>query len=222
METSATLRFALLLTCASGFLDSYTFLVRGGVFANAQTGNVIFFGIDLAGRQWHQALGHLWPIIAFVVGVVSAVHIKAGRLDRILHYPIRVTVALFAVILCAVGFVPTSAPHWIATIPIAFLAAMQIELFRSIGDLNYVSVATTGNLMRLVEAGYATLADRDSVSRYAFRVYLGVVGIFAAGAVIGAFASHEWGARAAWIPAAFLAVTLVLFVVDERRAEPGT
>ena len=45
MTTSTSLRFALLLTCASGFLDSYTFLARGGVFANAQTGNVIFLGL---------------------------------------------------------------------------------------------------------------------------------------------------------------------------------
>ncbi|MGW0040023.1 YoaK family protein [Gordonia sp. NPDC003376] len=222
MQTSASLRFALLLTCASGFLDSYTFLVRGGVFANAQTGNVIFFGIDLAGRHWHQALGHLWPIIAFVLGVGVAVHVKTGRLDGILPHPIRATMGVLALILLGVGFVPATAPEWIATIPISFLAAIQIELFRSIGDLNYVSVATTGNLMRLVEAGYTTIIERDPLSRNAFRVYSGVVGIFAVGAVIGAFASHALGVRAAWIPAASLAVTLVLFVVDERRTEPGS
>ncbi len=219
MTTSTSLRFALLLTCASGFLDSYTFLARGGVFANAQTGNVIFLGLNLAQQHWHQALGHLCPILAFVVGVAFAVHVKQGRLDGVLAYPIRMTIGLLAIILLVVGFIPTSAPHWIATIPISFLAAMQIELFRSIGDLNYVSVATTGNLMRLVEAGYGTLVERKSESRHAFQVYLGVVGIFAGGAVIGAFATEAWGGHAAWVPAAFLAVTLVLFVVDERRDE---
>jgi uncharacterized membrane protein YoaK (UPF0700 family) len=37
------LRFAVLLTVANSFLDAHTYLARGGVFANVQTGNVIFF-----------------------------------------------------------------------------------------------------------------------------------------------------------------------------------
>jgi len=31
---------ALLLTLTGGFLDAYTFMLRGGTFANAQTGNI--------------------------------------------------------------------------------------------------------------------------------------------------------------------------------------
>lgn len=217
MTTSTSLRFALLITCASGFLDSYTYLARGGVFANAQTGNVILLALNLAQRDWYRALGHLWPILAFLIGVTIAVHIKAGRLDALLPYPIRVTMGLQALILLIVGFVPVTAPHWLVTIPIAFIAALQIELFRSIGDLNYVAVATTGNLMRLVEAGYGAAVDRKPESRRAFAVYSSVVGAFSGGAVIGAFATHAFSGRAAWLPAGFLAITLVLFVVDERR-----
>ncbi|MFW0796907.1 YoaK family protein [Gordonia sp. CPCC 205515] len=213
------MRFALLITCASGFLDSYTFLARGGVFANAQTGNVIFLALNLAQRHWAQALGHLWPILAFVVGVAVSMHIRAGRLDALLVHPIRVTMLLQTLILLVVGFVPTDAPHWIVTIPIAFIAAMQIELFRSIGGLNYVAVATTGNLMRLVEAGYSTLVDRAPEARRAFGVYGAVVGAFASGAVIGAFATHAMGGHAAWVPAGFLAITLVFFIIDQRKEE---
>jgi uncharacterized membrane protein YoaK (UPF0700 family) len=221
MTTSTSLRFALLITGASGFLDSYTFLSRGGVFANAQTGNVIFLALNLSERHWHQAVGHLWPMLAFVVGVMLAVHIKAGRLDRLLPYPIRVTMGLQALILLVIGFVPTSVPHSFVTIPIAFLAAMQIELFRNIGDLNYIAVATTGNLMRLVEAGYGATVDRAPESRRAFSIYTRVVGVFAGGALVGAVCTQLMGGRAAWVPAGFLAVTLVLFVIDERRDHPA-
>lgn len=68
--TSTSLRFALLITGASGFLDAYTFLVRGGVFANAQTGNVILLALNLAHGEIRQASAHLWPIIAFAGGAV--------------------------------------------------------------------------------------------------------------------------------------------------------
>ena len=40
-----TLGFAVLLTGSSGFLDAYTYLERGGVFANAQTANVVLGAI---------------------------------------------------------------------------------------------------------------------------------------------------------------------------------
>jgi len=40
---------------------------------------------------------------------------------------------------------------------------------------------------------------------------------FAAGALIGAFASRAWSVHAIWLAAGFLAVTLRLFIVDERH-----
>ena len=38
IHTPYTLRFAVLLAAANSFLDAYTYLVRGRVFANLQTG----------------------------------------------------------------------------------------------------------------------------------------------------------------------------------------
>ena len=36
-----TFRVAALLAVVGGFLDAYTYILRGGVFANAQTGNIV-------------------------------------------------------------------------------------------------------------------------------------------------------------------------------------
>jgi uncharacterized membrane protein YoaK (UPF0700 family) len=58
-ERVRSLWFALLLTLTNGFLDAHTYLARGGVFANVQTANVIFFAIDGSERKWAAALAHL-------------------------------------------------------------------------------------------------------------------------------------------------------------------
>jgi uncharacterized membrane protein YoaK (UPF0700 family) len=218
-RTSTTLRFALLLTLANGFLDAHTYLARGGVFANVQTGNVIFFAIDFSERKWATAFAHVWPILAFVAGVSVASHIKSGRVHRILPHPLRWTMAIQATALAVIGFVPPSVPHSYVTVPISFLAAMQIGLFRSIGDLMYLPVATTGNLMRFVEAGYGGFVERQADSRRAFAVYGSLILAFASGAVIGAVATRAWGVHAIWLPAGFLAFTLGLFIIDERKGE---
>ncbi|KAA0108415.1 YoaK family protein [Mycolicibacterium sp. P1-5] len=216
-RTTTTLRFALLLTLANGFLDAYTYLARGGVFANVQTGNVIFFALEMSHGRLTSALAHVWPILAFIAGVALASHLKSGRVERHLKYPMRWTMLLQAVVLSIIGFVPTTVAHSYVTVPISFVAAMQMGLFRNIGDFLYLPVATTGNLMRLVEAGYTGFVDHDATSRRAFGTYAALTSVFTGGALIGAFATRAWGVHAIWIPAAVLFVTLILFVVDERN-----
>jgi uncharacterized membrane protein YoaK (UPF0700 family) len=215
-ERSRTLWFALLLTVTNGFMDAHTFFVRGGVFANVQTGNVIFFAIDLSERKLAAALAHVWSILAFMVGVGLAAHIKSGRVERFVSHPLRWTMAVQVVVLASIGFVPVSVAHSYVTVPIAFLAAVQMGLFRNVGDLAYLPVATTGNLMRFVETGYDGFVDKHTPSRRACGVYGTLILGFTGGALMGAVASRAWGAHAIWLAASILAVTLVLFIVDER------
>ena len=216
-ERTRSLWFALLLTLANGFLDAHTYISRGGVFANVQTANVIFGAIDTSKREWTLALAHLWPLLAFIAGVALASHIKSGRVERAVPRPLIWTMAIQAVALAIIGFVPASVPHSYVTVPISFLAAVQIGLFRNIGDLVYLPVATTGNLMRFVEAGYDGFVEKRAESRRACGVYGALILTFACGALIGAIASRAWGVHAIWLPAGFLAVTLCLFIIDERH-----
>ena len=108
-ERSRTLWFALLLTLANGFLDAHTYLARGGVFANVQTANVIFSAIDLSERKLAAALAHVWPLLAFIAGMLLASHIKSGRMERIVPHSLRWTMGVQAVVLAIIGLCP---PLW--------------------------------------------------------------------------------------------------------------
>lgn len=161
-------------------------------------------------------MAHVWPILAFMVGVSLAAHIKSGRVERIVPHPLRWTMTVQVVALVAIGFVPVTVAHSYVTVPIAFLAALQMGLFRNVGDLAYLPVATTGNLMRFVESGYDGFVEGQRAPRRACGIYGALILAFAGGALIGAFASRAWSAHAIWLAAVILAVTLVLFIVDER------
>ena len=220
-DRARTLWFALLLTLANGFMDAHTYYVRGGVFANVQTGNVVFFAIDASERRWGEAMAHVWPILAFIVGVGLAVIVKSGRVERVVPHPLRWAMAVQVVALVVIGFVPATVVHSYVTVPIAFLAAIQIGLFRNVGDLAYMPVATTGNLMRFVETGYDGFVEGHAFSRRACGIYGTLILAFAGGALLGAFASRELGVRAVWVAAAIIAVTLAVFLVDERVLRLG-
>lgn len=216
-ERSRTLWFAALLTLTNGFLDAHTYIARGHVFANVQTANVIFSAIHVSERQFSAALAHLWPLLAFIAGMLLASHIKSGRMVQMLPHSLRWTVGVQAFVLAIIGFVPASVDHNFVTVPISFLAAVQIGLFRNVGDLAYLPVATTGNLMRFMESAYDGLVEKRAEARRPLVVYGTLILAFAGGALAGALATDAWGVRAIWLAAGFLAVTLCLFVIDEHE-----
>ena len=51
-QTSESIELGILLALSGGFMDAYSYLARGQVFANAQTGNMLLFGVNLARGQF--------------------------------------------------------------------------------------------------------------------------------------------------------------------------
>lgn len=55
-QMSESMALAVFLTLAGGFQDAYSYNCRGKVFANAQTGNLVLLGQNLAMGNWPAAL----------------------------------------------------------------------------------------------------------------------------------------------------------------------
>ena len=71
-----SIRLSLVLAIIGGYLDAYTFIDRGKVFANAQTGNIVLLGVNIANGKLYNALLYFLPILAFVLGVLVSHYIK--------------------------------------------------------------------------------------------------------------------------------------------------
>ena len=69
LQTSETLKIGILLALSGGFMDAYSYLCRGEVFANAQTGNMLLFGVHLSSGEWQEALRYAFPVLAFAAGI---------------------------------------------------------------------------------------------------------------------------------------------------------
>lgn len=139
------------LTLSGGLQDAYTYCVRGQVFANAQTGNIVLmsqraFAGDLAG-----VLRYLIPLLAFALGVFAAemVRRRCQEISR-LHWRQMVVLAEIGLLL-GVGFLPSSwdAP---ANALVSFTCAMQVQAFRKVNGSAYASTMCIGNLRSGVDA----------------------------------------------------------------------
>ena len=71
-QMSESFLTAVFLSLSGGLQDAYTYLFRGKVFANAQTGNIVLLSANLMDGIWERVLHYLVPLCAFALGVLTA------------------------------------------------------------------------------------------------------------------------------------------------------
>ncbi|WP_158609729.1 YoaK family protein [Cellulomonas triticagri] len=211
------------LAVVGGYLDAYTFVAHDGVFANAQTGNVVFVAVDAARGQWAQAGRHLPIIGAFLLGLLAAEVLAAHRHRRWLSDPTRLVLAAEIGTLLGVAALPPGTPSLWTTTAVAFVAALQVTTFRLIGETAYSTTMTTGNLRTLVTAAYEWLSGYDRAQRVVAGRLAVIVVAFAGGAALGALASgpDALGTRATVLAALALTGVLVAVETHTRRVRAG-
>ncbi len=212
-QMSESLLVGMLLAVAGGFLDAYTYLIRGGVFANAQTGNIVMMGIHLMNGEWITALQYFIPIVSFAVGVLLVHFIRERMQVARLHWRQAVLLLEIALVL-AVAFLPQTM-NMLANIMVSFTCAMQVEGFRKIRGVTCATTMCTGNLRSATELmwNYRKTGDRELRRRSLY--YYGVDLIFVVGAMIGAFVTRLVAERSALFVCALLAAAFAAMFFEE-------
>ena len=71
-QMSESLLTASFIILSGGLQDAYTYLCRGKVFANAQTGNIVLCSAYLFDGQWRHSARYLIPVLSFLLGIFAA------------------------------------------------------------------------------------------------------------------------------------------------------
>ena len=189
-----------LLTLSGGLQDTYTYLRRGKVFANAQTGNIVLLGQSLFDGNWERAARYLLPVLAFALGVAAAEWLRV----RLPHWQRRVL--LWEILLLfLVGFIPHSLDQ-LANALVSFSCAMQVQAFRKMEGVPFASTMCIGNLRSGMESLCAFLRTGDRQERQKARLYFFVILLFALGAEAGSLAVELLDLPAIWLSCALLAL----------------
>lgn len=213
-QGSRTIENAVLLTLAGGYLDAYTYSVRGGVFANAQTGNIIKLGIHMINGTLQSCMGYLIPIIAFILGVIVHLSTERWMEKRDIHY-IRRTALFFEIItLLIVSRIPVQEElNWIANALVSFACAIQMEAFPVFANQPIATTVGTGNLRKAVDFTFRAIADHDSGKMKTAGIYIMIVLIFILGVVIGTVISDRIGVNSVLIPAGLLILAQAVITI---------
>ncbi|MFL9485123.1 YoaK family protein [Chitinophagaceae bacterium LWZ2-11] len=216
-----SLEVAALLTASGGFLDAFTYMGHGKVFANSMTGNIVFIGVYSVTGDWQRVLNLIPPIIAFLVGVFLAHKMRQPHNRKYLTSPALTCLFYEVVLLIIASFLPTSFPEWILVPSIALVAAMQNSGFTRIENWTYNSVMTTGNLRRFAEAFYqATLPGAyNKESMREAKTFAFICFCFFAGVVMGALMTVRLHNFALWMPILLLSIAFVICKKREKKLQ---
>ena len=206
----------ILLTISGGLQDAYSYFVRGEVFSNAQTGNIVLMSTYVAKGNWHRALHYLIPVLAFAMGIFIAERLHARFKDvGFIHWR-QIIVFTEMVLLCIVGFIPLGGSYdFVANALSSCACAMQVQTFRKVGGYSYASTMCIGNLRSGTAALSLYLRDKKAEHLRQTFYYFGIIFLFAIGAGLGGNLTEHFGIHMIWISCILLGLSFLLMFENE-------
>ena len=219
-QMSESFLTAAFLSVSGGLQDAYTYIFRGKVFANAQTGNIVLLSQSIIDKDFVRAIHYLVPLLFFALGIAIAecIHVKFQRIQHI-HWR-QLVLVLEILLLLVVGFLPTRL-NLLANAMVSFACAMQVQAFRKVNGYAFASTMCIGNLRSGMESlcAYGKTKDKKILRKSGY--YFGIIFLFAVGAALGGHMIGYIGAKTIWISCTILLISfLCMFIKEEKEEHP--
>ena len=202
-QMSESLLTASMLSISGGLQDVYTYISRGHVFANAQTGNIVLLSQNLFDHQWGQAIHYLVPVLFFSFGIVITTYIRQFFQKYKRFHWRQIVLLIEIVLLFVVGFMPDDM-NLIANALVSFSCAMQVQAFRKVNSYAFASTMCIGNLR--------------SCNAFTFHYFI-IIFLFALGAGLGSVCIKHFGSRTIWFSCLLLLVSFTIMFIQEKEEE---
>ena len=204
-----------LLMFVAGFLGAYTFVLRGHVFCNAQTGNIVLMGIALGSAKWGEAIYYLVPLSAYILGSFIS-ELLPNPVKRILK--VRwdtILIAIEMIVIFILGCIPDSAPVQISQVAVNLIASMQYNTFRQAEGMPMATTFAT-NHIRQIGVGLAKEFHRRNSNNKSHRLKLAkhtkMLFCFTFGSIFGTICCHAFMGKAIWVTLFPLMFLLLCFL----------
>lgn len=214
-QVSESIELGIILALVGGFMDVYSYVGRDGVFANAQTGNILLVGVHLSEGDPSLAMRYLLPVLCFSVGIMVS-DLVHERFASVMHWR-QLTVLVEAVILLGVGLLPPE-HNMLANGLTSLACGMQVESFRKIHGRGIATTMCIGNLRGALQNvdDYIITHQRGFLMNGV--LYFGVIAMFVCGAVLGNWCLERFGLSAIGICSLLLLAAFFMMFTDREAA----
>ena len=212
---SDTILIGILLAIVGGFLDAYTYLCKGGVFANAQTGNIVLLGIKAMKGEFLNAMYYLFPILAFFIGILLAEMIKYYFKEYPMIHWRQIVLVIELIGLFIVAMIPQGQFDMLCNMIVSFVCSLQVESFRKFNGNPYASTMCTGNLRSATEHLYLYHHNKDKKTLSKSLQYYMIIFFFIVGASLGSLSCFYLSHYAMIVPIIILLIVIVFMFIEQ-------
>jgi uncharacterized membrane protein YoaK (UPF0700 family) len=208
---------------AAGAVDIIGFVILGGVFASAMTGNFAMLAYHFAQGNTLSAIGSVIALIGFITGCIVGFTLRRGRSQR-------ATINLL--LATETGLLLFFALYSLWSTPAALIPAMRLQIVilavamgvqAVVGQMvSHSTIVFTTTLTRLVGGITDAIVSRDSTGLAEVRDQVTLVASYLLGALLaGILAVHKMGG-VVFLPLGGVAVAFAAHCFFRRRPIDAT
>ncbi len=206
-----------LLSLSGGYIGGFTFFLRGGIFCNAQTGNLVLLALSFSTWDTKMISYTLSSLFAYSAGILIAEFLedRVNKLGLIKWHTYLVAFEILVII--SLGFIPENAPYEITQLFVNFITAMQFNTFRKAHGLGIATTFCT-NHIRQVGSNFIKYFDKkeknylDTCFSHLSMIIAFVLGVFLAGLLAKIYLG-----KAIWLSAVFLSIIFVYLLKTDLK-----
>jgi len=210
-QISESIKVGIFLALSGGFMDAYSYINRGKVFANAETGNIILMTLKICEGKFLESVNYLIPITSFAIGVAISEIIKR-RKEKInmIHWR-QIPLLLEIVAFIVVAFLPQDM-NKIANSIISMISGIQFATFPKIRGTAMATTMCTGNLKTGTQNMYRGIKTGDKSAIEKGLYYYVCILVFILGTTVGYFAVKLMAEKAIFLAAlAMINIFIMMF-----------
>ncbi|WP_288777605.1 YoaK family protein [Sneathia vaginalis] len=149
-QVSESIEVSMMLTFVGGFLEIYSFILKGHVFATTITGNIVLMLFNLSNKNYAVLIKYIFPIIGFALGIIISIIVRNKLSGNKLHW--RLYVLFIETVLIFLIYILRAKSVMIVDVClISMLSGIQIQTFTKIKKRMYMSTMCTGNTRKLIQ-----------------------------------------------------------------------
>lgn len=215
-QTSESIELAIFLAMSGGLMDAYSYLLRDQVFANAQTGNILLFGVYASSGQWNHCLHYAFPILFFCFGIAlcETIHIHKIHFMHWRQFTLLIEIGLLTI----VSTIPLS-NNLLANSLTSLTCGIQVQAFRKLHGNSFATTMCIGNIRsgthHLIHFFYKK--DRQSLERAL--LYYFVILCFVVGAILGNWCLPHLQEKTILVSCVLLAIALLIMYIDREGSK---
>jgi len=201
------------MASVGGFLGGFAILSHHDLLGNAQTSNLISLAISIVGRNPFEALLHAGSLLLYMLGLSLTVLIP-----RYTKWNLRLcSIAIDALALAILAFIPSTAEDFLALYPIFFAMAFQWNTFKGADGYISSSIFSTNNLRQFTTSLTEYFCDRDRNHLNKTSFYGGTLLFFHIGVAISYFACMNLGTMGSLTGLLPLSLSLFFLLTENKR-----